>query len=123
MILMHMQGTPRRCKLRRLSERDRRGVRVPADRRDQAAIAAESNRGRSSSTLGWASGKTVSHNVQIMLDTPILAGLGQPLVVGPSRKPFIGKIIGEKRPDQRVFGTAAAVAWCIANGTVGRACP
>ena len=37
-------------------------------------------------------------------------------VVGVSRKGFIGTINGEPQPDQRVMGTAATVAWSIANG-------
>jgi 2-amino-4-hydroxy-6-hydroxymethyldihydropteridine diphosphokinase/dihydropteroate synthase len=38
------------------------------------------------------------------------------LVIGASRKGFIGTITGEPEPRQRLFGTAATVAWTIANG-------
>jgi dihydropteroate synthase len=38
------------------------------------------------------------------------------MVVGVSRKRFIGAITDEPEPAQRLFGTAAAVAWCVANG-------
>jgi dihydropteroate synthase len=65
---------------------------------------------------GIGFGKDVYHNLQLLRDTRVLSGLGQPLVVGVSRKSFIGKITGGASPDERVFGTAAAVAWCVANG-------
>jgi dihydropteroate synthase len=58
----------------------------------------------------------VSHDLQLLRDTRELAGLGHPLVVGVSRKKFIGRILEEPDPKQRVFGTAAAVAYTVANG-------
>jgi dihydropteroate synthase len=42
--------------------------------------------------------------------------LGYPLVVGASRKGFIGKVLGQSDPERRVYGTAATVAWSVANG-------
>src|SRR5262249_18429532 len=42
--------------------------------------------------------------------------LGKPMVVGVSRKGFIGRLSGETEPSERLFGTAAAVAWSVANG-------
>ncbi len=58
----------------------------------------------------------MSHNLQLLRDTQTLVQLGQPLVVGPSRKSFIGRILGEQRTERRIFGTAASVAWCLTNG-------
>jgi len=46
----------------------------------------------------------------------VLAEIGPPLLVGTSRKGFIGRITGETDPTDRRFGTAATVAWSIANG-------
>ena len=46
----------------------------------------------------------------------ILARVGLPVVVGTSRKGFIGRITGETEAAQRLFGTAATVAWSAANG-------
>jgi len=45
-----------------------------------------------------------------------LAGAGYRVLVGPSRKAFIGKVTGREDPAERVFGTAAAVAACVAAG-------
>jgi dihydropteroate synthase len=38
------------------------------------------------------------------------------VLVGPSRKAFLGKLTGGEKPAERVFGTAAAVAACVAAG-------
>jgi len=45
-----------------------------------------------------------------------MAGIGRPVVIGASRKGFIGRITGESDPANRLFGTAASVAWSVANG-------
>ena len=45
-----------------------------------------------------------------------LTTIGQPILVGTSRKGFIGRITGEPEAALRQFGTAATVSWCIANG-------
>ncbi len=58
---------------------------------------------------GIGFGKTAEHNVRLLANLPRLAAIGRPVVVGVSRKSFIGKITGENEP--RLFGTAAAVAW------------
>jgi dihydropteroate synthase len=65
---------------------------------------------------GIGFGKAMPHNLELLRRLAELTVLGRPLVVGASRKSFIGKITGETEPSQRLFGTAAAVAWCIANG-------
>jgi dihydropteroate synthase len=65
---------------------------------------------------GIGFGKTVEHNLQLLHGLAELAALGKPIVVGTSRKGFIGKITGETLPAERVFGTAATVAWAAANG-------
>ena len=43
------------------------------------------------------------------------AALGRPLLVGPSRKSFVGKVLGTD-VDDRLEGTLAAVAWLVARG-------
>jgi len=45
-----------------------------------------------------------------------LTVLGRPIVIGTSRKRFIGQITGESEASDRSWGTAATVAWSIANG-------
>jgi dihydropteroate synthase len=65
---------------------------------------------------GIGFGKKMEHNLTLIRRIGELKALGRPIVVGVSRKGFIGTITGEPVAANRLFGTAAAVSWCIANG-------
>lgn len=65
---------------------------------------------------GIGFGKTVRHNLQLLAATRRLADLGHPLLVGASRKRFLGTITNQPDADKRQFSTAATVAWSVANG-------
>jgi dihydropteroate synthase len=66
---------------------------------------------------GIGFGKTVGHNLTLLRRTAdLVKAMGRPLVVGASRKGFLGAITGVSEPRERVFGTAATVAWCVAAG-------
>jgi dihydropteroate synthase len=64
---------------------------------------------------GIGFGKTVPQNLELVDRLDEIKALGYPLLVGPSRKSFIGYTL-DLPPDQRVEGTAAAVALCIDRG-------
>lgn len=64
---------------------------------------------------GLGFGKTGEHNLQILRHLRALAALSRPILVGPSRKRFLGRILGAEAQD-RLEGTAAAVALAIAGG-------
>ncbi len=65
---------------------------------------------------GIGFGKSGSHSLALLRDLPALqAALGVPLMVGVSRKRFIGDITG-KPVCERIFGTAAAVAAAVLGG-------
>jgi len=64
---------------------------------------------------GIGFGKTFEHNLEILKNLGEFKILGRPILVGVSRKSFIGKINSAKNGD-RVFGTAAAVALAIKEG-------
>jgi dihydropteroate synthase len=64
---------------------------------------------------GIGFGKTVSQNLELLDRVGELKALGCPILIGPSRKSFIGYTLNLS-PDQRVEGTAAAVAIGIARG-------
>ena len=64
---------------------------------------------------GIGFGKTVEQNVELIRRLADFKQLGYPLLVGPSRKSFIGHIL-DLPPEQRVEGTAAAVALSIDRG-------
>jgi dihydropteroate synthase len=69
---------------------------------------------------GIGFGKTLEHNLQLLRGLPALAALGQPLLVGASRKNFIGRLLGAE-PDQRLEGSlGAAVAAVLAGANLLR---
>lgn len=65
---------------------------------------------------GLGFGKTFEHNLEIIHNLHKFTLLGKPVLIGPSRKAFIGKILGDVPPNERLEGTAAAVAISIMNG-------
>ncbi|BCB95902.1 dihydropteroate synthase [Dissulfurispira thermophila] len=65
---------------------------------------------------GIGFGKTFEHNLEIIKNLKEFTLLGKPIAIGASRKAFIGKILGDAPPSERLEGTAAAVAICIFNG-------
>ena len=79
------------------------------------AIAAGVPRERVLVDPGIGFGKTADHNWEVMRRLPELAELGQPILIGTSRKSFIGKLLDLPVTD-RVEGTAATVAAAILSG-------
>jgi dihydropteroate synthase len=65
---------------------------------------------------GIGFGKTTEHNLQLLHDIDRFVKSGYRVLVGTSRKRFLGQITGRERPSDRVFGTAATVALCAAAG-------
>lgn len=65
---------------------------------------------------GIGFGKTLEHNLEIIKNLKEFTLLGKPIAIGVSRKAFIGKILGDVPPLERLEGTAAAVAISIFNG-------
>jgi len=64
---------------------------------------------------GIGFGKKLEHNLKIIRELSFLQEFGCPILAGPSRKSFIGKI-GGLPPEERLEGTAAAAGVCIAQG-------
>ena len=65
---------------------------------------------------GIGFGKTFDHNLEIINNLREFTFLQKPILVGPSRKAFIGKILGDVPATERLEGTAAAVSISIING-------
>ena len=82
-----------------------------AARAEAAGVA----RGRIVLDPGLGFGKDGGHNLTLLRRLPELVSAGYPVLVGPSRKRFLGLILGTSEQD-RVEGTAAAVAVAIAGG-------
>lgn len=65
---------------------------------------------------GIGFGKTFDHNLQIINRLHEFTKLEKPILIGPSRKSFLGEILEDLPPDQRLEGTAAAVTASIMKG-------
>ena len=86
------------------------------EERIESAVAAGLSRERILVDPGFGFGKTIQGNLEIIRRLRELRVLGLPVVIGPSRKGTIGHILGGLPVQERVEGTAAAVAVCIMNG-------
>jgi len=119
-VLMHMRGTPRTMQQRPFARNVLRDVAVGL----RAALARARKAGLRRSQIlldpGIGFGKSYEQNYELLAHLPQLAALGYPLLVGPSRKAFIGAALGKKGsplpPDERLWGTAAAVAASVLGG-------
>jgi dihydropteroate synthase len=114
-VVMHMRGTPRDMqrdpRYRDVVGEIREFFRRQLDRLEEGGIRRE----RVILDPGIGFGKTLDHNLEIIAGLPRLADLQRPLLVGPSRKSFIGMITG-RPPGERLWGTAAAAAALVFRG-------
>lgn len=116
LIIMHMRGTPQTM------QRAPRYADVVAEVRQ--ALLAAARRAQAAGVPrrhvildpGIGFGKTPRHNLLLLRGLPRLAAAGYPVLVGPSRKSFLAAVLGPLPPRERVWGTAAAVAWAVAAG-------
>ncbi len=114
-ILMHMQGTPRTMQAAPSYTDVVREVRDFLASRIYEVLDAGVSAEAVVIDPGIGFGKTVEHNLQLLRGLAILAALGQPLLVGVSRKTFIGKIL-DLEPDERLEGSLAATAAAALGG-------
>jgi dihydropteroate synthase len=122
LVLMHMQGTPRTMQLNPHYDDLLGEVTAYLLAGIDKAIAAGVSRQSLWVDPGIGFGKTLDHNLELLRRLAELKVLGCPILVGTSRKSFIGKILASVHggqapgPDARVVGTGATVALSIANG-------
>lgn len=113
--LMHMKGTPRDMQ-RSPSYVDLIGeITEYLSLSVEAALEAGIDRERIIIDPGIGFGKTKEHNLEILKKLSCFKVLSRPIMVGVSRKSFLGEITG-KTSGERIFGTAAAVTAAILNG-------
>lgn len=114
-IVMHMRGTPRDMQRNPVYgdvlDEVAAFLRERASRLVEAGVPPE----RVYLDPGIGFGKTLAHNVALLARVRAFAALGHPLVVGPSRKSFLGALTGTA-VDERLPGTLAAVAWLTLQG-------
>jgi dihydropteroate synthase len=114
LVLMHMLGEPGTMQRDPHYDDVVLEIRGFLDERVDAAVAAGIDRERLCIDPGIGFGKTLEHNLTLLRDVDSLRLDGIPLLVGPSRKAFIGRITGAEA-DDRLGGTAGAVAWLAAK--------
>jgi dihydropteroate synthase len=115
-VLMHMQGTPATMQkepvYKDVVQEVLEFLLVRAKIAEQAGIPKE----RIFIDPGIGFGKTFEHNLELLRNLDKFVESGYRVLVGTSRKNFIGKITGKTIPSERIFGTAATVAHCAASG-------
>lgn len=115
-VLMHMKGSPKTMQDRpdyadvvaevgaylrgRLDFAEQHGV-----RRDRMVV-----------DPGIGFGKTVEHNLDLLRKLPVLAECGSPILIGASRKNFIGTVTGRNNPTERCAGSLGAATWAAVHG-------
>jgi len=112
-VLMHMQGNPKTMQRSPVYENVTQDVFKFLDAQVQRARSY--GIGQIIIDLGIGFGKTLEHNLRLIKELKTFRSIGCPLLVGPSRKSFIGSIL-DLPVGERLEGTAAAVTACILNG-------
>jgi dihydropteroate synthase len=115
LILMHMKGTPRTMQAAPFYEDLLAEVRGFLDSRLREAVAAGIAAEAVLVDPGIGFGKRPEHNLTLINRLDAFADLGRPLVLGPSRKSFIGKILNAP-PQERLEGTIAAAVLGVVRG-------
>ena len=121
LVLMHIRGTPETMQKSPFAKNVTRDVARGLRRSIAIARRAGVAKSRIIVDPGIGFGKSYEQNYELLAKLPTLAKLGYPLLVGTSRKGFIGKTLapekGKTAPvEERIWGTAATVAAAILNG-------
>lgn len=116
LVLMHMKGQPGNMQKGNLEYDNLMGeIADYLKKSAQKAIKAGVKKEAIVVDPGIGFGKTMQDNYKILKNLSELKSLGMPIMMGTSRKSFIGKITGEE-PQERIEGTAATVTAAIMNG-------
>ena len=114
-VVMHIKGTPKDMQkdptyadligeIREYLEEGVRNAEHAGLKRDQVMV-----------DVGIGFGKTLSHNLELIRRLDEFHSMGSPMLIGPSRKSFIGKIL-DLPVQERLEGTVAAVTMAISRG-------
>jgi dihydropteroate synthase len=115
LVLMHMRGNPRTMQENPVYEDVVDDVKEFLAERMEFAVAAGVDEERVWLDPGIGFGKTLEHNLELLRRLGELRALGRPLVIGTSRKSFIGKVDGSP-PGERLGGTIASSVLAAAEG-------
>jgi dihydropteroate synthase len=116
LVLMHMLGTPETM------QNDPQYADVVSEVRNflEERMAVAIGRGVAPEQIaldpGIGFGKTDEHNLALLRGIPMLGKSGRPVLIGASRKSFIGRLTGRENPDDRLAGSLAVAAFSILRG-------
>jgi dihydropteroate synthase len=113
-VIMHMKGRPQTMQADVQYDDVVQEVRAFLEERGERAREAGIEQVVVDPGLGFA--KTAAHNLEILRRLEELASLEWPILVGPSRKSFLGSLPSGLPPEERLEGTLAAVAVAVMNG-------
>ncbi len=113
-VVMHMRGKPKTMQQDVHYDDVVAEVRGFLDERSRRARAAGIEEVIVDPGIGF--GKTAAHNFEILSRLDELVSLGYPVLVGPSRKSFLGSLASQLPAAERLEGTLAAVAVSVMNG-------
>lgn len=116
LVLMHMRGEPRTMQLAPAYADVTAEVAGELERSLRTALESGIEAERVVLDPGIGFGKTAAHNLTLLAELPRLARLGRPLLLGVSRKAFLGSLLGGVPPEERAVGTAAACVAGLLNG-------
>jgi dihydropteroate synthase len=116
-MLMHIRGTPQTMQEKTYYQDLMGEIYSFLSQQISAAIAVGIKQNKIIIDPGIGFAKNYEHNLEIFRRLQTLKMLGCPILVGASRKNFIGKILNQPDPKARVWGTAAACCAAIFNGT------
>lgn len=114
-ILMHMQGKPQTMQQNPQYENVLAEVKDFLRQAIEVAVACGLPRHYVAIDPGIGFGKNLDHNLSLLRDLGELRSLNAPMLVGPSRKNFIGIICDQPEPETRKIGTLAACSAAIAG--------
>jgi len=114
-VVMHMRGSPRDMQEHTDYADVVSEVRRELMERVEAANAAGVNRDKILIDPGIGFAKTAEQSAQIIARLDEFVGLGYPVVLGPSRKSFMGKLLG-LAPEDRLEATIATCIWAMLKG-------
>jgi len=114
--LMHMLGSPQTMQDEPRYDDVVAEVCEFLGERAELAMAAGIRRERIAVDPGIGFGKTLEHNLDLLANLGAVATLGFPVVIGLSRKRFLGELTGAERPEQRVAATVAANVLAFERG-------
>ena len=114
-VLMHIRGTPQTMQ-QQTDYKDLVGeIYQFLNAQIETAVRAGVERSHLIIDPGIGFAKTYSQSLELLRRLPEFRSLGAPILVGPSRKSFIGRVLNQDDPKRRVWGTAAACASAIAG--------